>query len=53
MLAGIQMSYVLALLSQFDLLGDHPAVAAYWRALQEQQGYIAATKAAGPMAPPA
>lgn len=53
MLADIQMSYILALLSRFDLLGDHPAVAAYWQALQEQPGYIAATKAAGPMAPPA
>ncbi len=52
MLADIQISYILALLAKFDLLADHPKVAAYWQALQTQPGYIAATNAAGPMAPP-
>ncbi|KUF12314.1 glutathione S-transferase family protein [Pseudoponticoccus marisrubri] len=53
MLADIQLSYIVALLARMDLLGDHPTVAAYWEALQEQPGYISATQAAGPMAPPA
>ena len=53
MLADIQISYILALLARCDLLGDHPAVAAYWDALQRQPGYIAAVRSAGPMAPPA
>ncbi|MFW8636463.1 glutathione S-transferase family protein [Cribrihabitans pelagius] len=52
MLADIQMSYLLALLDHFGLMGGHPKVAAYWRALQQQPGYIAAAEAAGPMAPP-
>ncbi|OOY30327.1 glutathione S-transferase [Thioclava sp. F36-6] len=52
MLADIQMSYVIALLARFDLLADHPKAAAYWAALRAQPGYIAATEAAGPMAPP-
>ena len=51
-LADIQMSYILALLAQLDLLGGHPEIAAYWKTLQSQPGYIAATKAAGPMALP-
>ncbi|MFW8594310.1 glutathione S-transferase family protein [Cribrihabitans neustonicus] len=51
-LADIQMSYLLALLDRFDLLGGHPKVAAYWRALQQQPGYLAAIEVAGPMAPP-
>lgn len=51
MLADIQMSYIIALLAQLDLLGDHPAIATYWDVLQEQPGYIAALKAVGPMAP--
>lgn len=53
MLADIQMSYIIALLARLDLLADHPRIAAYWNALQEQPGYIAAKEAAGPMAPPA
>jgi glutathione S-transferase len=52
MLADIQISYILALLSKLGLLQDHPKIAAYWQALQDQPGYIAAVKAAGPMAPP-
>ena len=52
-LADIRMSYILALLDRFDLLEDHRTVAAYWRALRKQPGYIAAVEAAGPMAPPA
>lgn len=52
MLADIQLSYIIALLARFDLLADHPKVATYWAALQEQPGYIAATQSAGPMAPP-
>lgn len=52
MLADIQMSYIIALLARFGLLTDHPKVTAYWDALQEQPGYIAAVRAAGPMAPP-
>ncbi|MBC7282473.1 glutathione S-transferase [Hoeflea sp.] len=51
-LADIQISYILALLDRFGLLSDHPGVAAFWQALLFQPGYIAATKAAGPMAPP-
>ncbi len=53
MLADIQISYFVALLAQMDLLSDHPKVADYWDALQSQPGYIAATRSAGPMAPPA
>lgn len=53
MLADIQMSYIIALLARLGLLADHPKITAYWDALQEQPGYIAATQAAGPMAPPA
>ena len=51
-LADIQISYILALLDRFGLLEDHPKVATYWRILQQQPGYIAATEDAGPMAPP-
>jgi len=51
-LADIQISHILALLSKLDLLSDHPEIAAYWQGLQKQPGYIAAVKAAGPMAPP-
>jgi glutathione S-transferase len=53
MLADIQMSYIIALLARLNLLNDHPTIAAYWDALQQQPGYIAATRSAGPMAPPA
>jgi glutathione S-transferase len=53
MLADIQLSYIVALLARLDLLTGHPVIASYWHVLQEQPGYIAATKAAGPMAPPA
>ncbi|WP_424928843.1 glutathione S-transferase family protein [Amaricoccus tamworthensis] len=53
MLADIQISYIIALLARFDLLAEHPKVAAYWDALQQQPGYIAAVRSAGPMAPPA
>ncbi|MEB8388052.1 glutathione S-transferase [Rhodobacteraceae bacterium KMM 6894] len=53
MLADIQMSYIVALLARLDLLDQHPAIAAYWETLQKQPGYITATQAAGPMAPPA
>ncbi|CTQ48213.1 glutathione S-transferase family protein [Jannaschia donghaensis] len=52
MLADIQISYIIALLARLELLADHPKVLAYWDALREQPGYIAATRAAGPMAPP-
>ena len=51
-LADIQISYIIALLARCDLLDDHPAVMAYWDALQAQPGYIAAIRSAGPMAPP-
>lgn len=50
-LADIQISYLLALLSELGLLGDHPRIASYWQTLQDQPGYIAAVRAAGPMAP--
>ncbi|TYB83708.1 glutathione S-transferase family protein [Oceaniovalibus sp. ACAM 378] len=53
MLADIQLSYIIALLARLGLLTDHPGIAAYWDALQEQSGYIAATRSAGPMALPA
>ncbi|WP_386679054.1 glutathione S-transferase family protein [Loktanella sp. R86503] len=53
MLADIQMSYIIALLDRLDLLNNHPKIATYWNALQQQPGYIAATRSAGPMAPPA
>ena len=52
MLADIQLSYLVALLARLDLLTGHPAIVAYWDALQRQPGYIAATAEAGPMAPP-
>ncbi|SFR10175.1 glutathione S-transferase family protein [Poseidonocella sedimentorum] len=52
MLADIQLSYLIAFLARLDLLADHPRIAAYWDALQQQPGYIAATQTAGPMAPP-
>ena len=52
MLADIQISYIIALLARLNLLNGHPVIAAYWEALQEQPGYIAATRSAGPMAPP-
>jgi len=52
MLADIQMSYILALLARLGLLSNHPSLAAYWDALQQQLGYIAAVQASGPMAPP-
>lgn len=50
-LADIQISYLLALLGQLGLLDGHPAIQTYWQTLQNQPGYIAATQAAGPMAP--
>lgn len=52
MLADIQMSYIIALLARLNLLGNHPNIVTYWRTLQDQPGYIAATRSAGPMAPP-
>ncbi|SFR45694.1 glutathione S-transferase family protein [Litoreibacter janthinus] len=51
-LADIQISYILALLDRFELLGSHPSIADYWQRLQEQSGYIAALTQVGPMAPP-
>jgi glutathione S-transferase len=51
-LADIQISYLMAMLDTVGMLTGHSAVAAYWQALQTQRGYIAATRAAGPMAPP-
>jgi len=51
-LADIQIAYILALLERFAMLDGHPKVAAYWQRLQNQPGYIAATEAAGPIAPP-
>ncbi|MBU2358018.1 MAG: glutathione S-transferase [Alphaproteobacteria bacterium] len=53
MLADIQISYIIALLARLGLLTDHPKIAAYWDALQDQPGYIVATRSAGPMASPA
>ncbi|MCB5198434.1 glutathione S-transferase family protein [Loktanella sp. TSTF-M6] len=53
MLADIQFSYIIAMLDRVGLLKNHPRIAAYWDALQQQPGYIAAVDAAGPMAPPA
>ncbi|HSG88063.1 MAG TPA: glutathione S-transferase [Pseudomonadales bacterium] len=51
-LADMQLSYLLALLEKFDLFGAFPEIAAYWQTLQTQPGYVAAVRAAGPMAPP-
>ncbi len=51
-LADIQISYLLAVLDRLGLLEEHRKVQAYWQRLQQQPGYIAATEAAGPMAPP-
>lgn len=53
MLADIQMSYVISLLARLGLLTGQPEIENYWAALQQQPGYITATQAAGPMAPPA
>jgi len=50
-LADIQFSYLLANLDAKRFLDDAPRVKNYWRDLQQQAGYRAATKAAGPMAP--
>ncbi len=50
-LADIQMSYLLANLATAGFLADTPRVETYWNDLQKQNGYIAATKVAGPMAP--
>ncbi len=50
-LADIQFSYLLANLDAMGLLDDSPQLAAYWHRLQEQPGYQAAVKQAGPMAP--
>ena len=51
MLADIQLSYLIALLAEFDLLSQHPNLKAYWAALTQQPGYVAALEAVGPMAP--
>lgn len=51
MLADIQLSYLMALLAEFDLLSNHPNLLAYWDALTKQPGYVAALEAVGPMAP--
>ncbi|PJI84502.1 glutathione S-transferase [Yoonia maricola] len=50
-LADIQFSYLLANLDATGFLGDAPRIKTYWEDLQKQPGYLAATKAAGPMAP--
>jgi len=50
-LADIQFSYLLANLDANGFLDDAPRVKAYWKDLQKQPGYLAAVKAAGPMAP--
>lgn len=50
-LADIQFSYLLANLDAFGFLDDAPRVKKYWHDLQKQAGYLAAIKAAGPMAP--
>ncbi|MEL7253283.1 MAG: glutathione S-transferase [Pseudomonadota bacterium] len=50
-LADIQMSYLLANLAATGFLADAPRIETYWNDLQKQDGYIAATKVAGPMAP--
>lgn len=52
-LADIQISYIIALLERVGLLAEHPNVAAYWAVLQQQPGYISATRTAGPMVPTA
>ena len=51
MLADIQLSYLMALLAEFDLLSDHPDLKTYWDTLTQQPGYIATLDAVGPMAP--
>lgn len=50
-LADIQISYLLANLAAGGFLADAPRVKVYWADLQKQNGYIAATRVAGPMAP--
>ena len=50
-LADIQMSYLLANLAAVGFLDEAPRVETYWKDLQKQKGYIAATQVAGPMAP--
>jgi glutathione S-transferase len=50
-MADIQFSYLLANLDALGFLDAAPRVKTYWEDLQEQPGYMAATQAAGPMAP--
>ncbi|KQI70551.1 glutathione transferase [Loktanella sp. 5RATIMAR09] len=50
-MADIQFSYLLANLNALGFLDAAPRVRTYWEDLQKQPGYLAATKAAGPMAP--
>jgi glutathione S-transferase len=50
-LADIQFSYLLANLDANGFLDDTPRVKLFWQDLQKQPGYLAALKAAGPMAP--
>lgn len=51
MLADIQFSYLLANLDANGFLNDKPRMKTYWNDLQQQAGYKAAIKVAGPMAP--
>ena len=50
-LADIQFSYLLANLARAGFLDDAPRILTYWHDLQQQPGYKAAIKVAGPMAP--
>ncbi|KQB96080.1 glutathione transferase [Loktanella sp. 1ANDIMAR09] len=50
-MADIQFSYLLANLDALGFLDAAPRVKTYWDDLQRQPGYLAATQAAGPMAP--
>lgn len=50
-LADIQFSYLLANLNANGFLDNAPRIKTYWDDLQKQPGYLAATKATGPMAP--
>lgn len=50
-LADIQMSYLVALCDLAGLLQGRPGLAAYWKRLQDQPGFKAATAKGGQMTP--
>ncbi|MDY8109165.1 glutathione S-transferase [Fulvimarina sp. 2208YS6-2-32] len=52
MLADIQISYLLAMAEASGVLGDHPAVLAYFKRLEAMAGLRRAVARTGPIMPP-